>query len=49
LGIQTGLDLDALVDTGAWISAFLNRPSGSRAGRALATRRAAAEAAAASA
>ena len=39
LGIETGLDLDRLVDTGQWISGFLGRPSGSRAGRALATRR----------
>ena len=39
LGIQTGLNLDALVDTGAWISAFLGRKSMSRAGAALAARK----------
>jgi hydroxymethylglutaryl-CoA lyase len=35
LGADTGIDLDALVDTGAWISAVLERPNGSRVGRAL--------------
>ena len=39
LGISTGLDLDRLVDAGAWISAFLGRKSMSRAGSALATRK----------
>ena len=42
MGIGTGIDLDALVDTGAWISAQLGRPSGSRVGRALLARRASA-------
>ncbi len=47
LGIETGLDLDALVDTGQWISSQLGRRNGSRAGSALAAKRAAqAEAAA---
>ena len=41
LGIETGLDLDALVDTGQWISEQIGRPSNSRAGKALAVRRAA--------
>lgn len=40
LGIETGLDLDRLVDTGQWISAQLGRRSQSRAGNALAARRA---------
>ena len=40
LGIRTGIDLDALVGIGQWISGILNRPSASRAGRALAARKA---------
>jgi hydroxymethylglutaryl-CoA lyase len=39
LGAQTGVDLDALVDCGAWISAELGRVSGSRVARALLARR----------
>jgi hydroxymethylglutaryl-CoA lyase len=39
LGIETGIDLDKLVDTGAWISAFLKREPGSKAGRAIAARK----------
>ncbi|MCC7059717.1 MAG: hydroxymethylglutaryl-CoA lyase [Burkholderiaceae bacterium] len=39
LGIETGLELDRLVDTGQWISAQLGRRSLSRAGTALAARR----------
>jgi hydroxymethylglutaryl-CoA lyase len=39
LGIETGLDLDALVDTGQWISKQLQRPSASRAGNAIAARK----------
>ncbi len=39
LGIETGLDLDALVDTGQWISRELGRASASRAGNAIAARR----------
>jgi hydroxymethylglutaryl-CoA lyase len=39
LGIRTGIDLERLVDIGQWISAILNRPSSSRAGRALAAKR----------
>ena len=42
MGIDTGIDLDALVDTGAWISAQLGRPPVARVGRALLARRAAA-------
>ena len=39
LGARTGIDLDALVDCGAWISAELGLVSGSRAARALLARR----------
>ena len=39
LGIETGIDLDAMVEAGQWISAFLGRKSMSRAGNALAARR----------
>jgi hydroxymethylglutaryl-CoA lyase len=41
MGIDTGIDLDALVDTGGWISAQLGRPPVARVGRALLARRAA--------
>jgi hydroxymethylglutaryl-CoA lyase len=39
LGVRTGVDLEALVDCGAWISAELGRLSGSRVARALLARR----------
>ena len=39
LGIETGLNLDALVDAGAFISGVLGRPPVSRAGKALLTKR----------
>jgi len=39
LGIETGIDLDALVDAGAFISAVLGREPVSRAARALLARR----------
>jgi hydroxymethylglutaryl-CoA lyase len=39
MGIRTGIDLDALVDAGAWISEQLGRPSGSRVARALLAKR----------
>jgi len=39
LGIDTGIELDKLVDAGAWISAQLGRPSASRAGKALLAKR----------
>ena len=39
LGAQTGVDLDALVDCGAWISAQLGRDNGSRVGRAMLAKR----------
>ena len=40
LGIATGVDIEALVDAGAWISQRLGRPPASRVGRALLARRA---------
>jgi hydroxymethylglutaryl-CoA lyase len=39
MGIATGLDLDALVDTGAWISDVVGRPPVSRVSRALLAKR----------
>ena len=39
LGIDTGIDLDALVDAGAFISGVLGRPPVSRAGKALLSKR----------
>ncbi|MCP5270934.1 MAG: hydroxymethylglutaryl-CoA lyase [Burkholderiaceae bacterium] len=42
LGAATGVDEDALADTGAWISAQLGRANGSRAGRARLAKRPAA-------
>jgi len=40
LGIDTGIDLDQVVDAGQFISQFLGRKSASRAGNALAAKRA---------
>jgi hydroxymethylglutaryl-CoA lyase len=40
MGIDTGINLDALVDAGAWISEQLGRPTGSRVARALLAKRA---------
>lgn len=39
LGIETGIDLNAVVDAGQFISAHLNRKAASRAGNALAAKR----------
>jgi hydroxymethylglutaryl-CoA lyase len=39
LGVATGLDLDALVDAGAWISGVVGRPPASRVSRALLVKR----------
>lgn len=39
LGADTGVDLDALVDCGAWISGVLERGNGSRVGRAMLAKR----------
>jgi len=36
MGIDTGIDLPALAETGRWLSGLLGRQSGSKAGRALA-------------
>jgi hydroxymethylglutaryl-CoA lyase len=41
LGVETGINLDKLVETGVWISAFLKREPGSKAGRAIAARKSA--------
>jgi hydroxymethylglutaryl-CoA lyase len=40
LGIRTGIDLDKLVETGIWISAVLKREPGSKAGKAIAAKKA---------
>ncbi len=40
LGIDTGIDLDVLVDTGVWISKQLKRETASRVARAILARRA---------
>jgi hydroxymethylglutaryl-CoA lyase len=39
LGIETGVDLGKLVDTGNWISAYLRRSSGSKTARAITAKR----------
>jgi len=39
LGIETGIDLDKVVDTGIWISSILKRIPGSKAGRAIAAKK----------
>ena len=39
MGVETGIDLEALVDAGAYISHFLNRPTLSRAATALLAKR----------
>jgi len=36
LGIETGVDLDALADTGRWLARLLGRDTGSKVGKALA-------------
>ncbi|HTP61964.1 MAG TPA: hydroxymethylglutaryl-CoA lyase [Burkholderiales bacterium] len=41
LGIETGVDLARVVDIGVWISSVLKREPGSKAGRAIAAKRAA--------
>jgi len=37
LGLDSGVDLEALADTGRWLAALLGRPTGSRTGQAMAT------------
>ena len=39
MGINTGIDLDKLVDAGKFISDFLGRPSGSRVATAILSKR----------
>jgi hydroxymethylglutaryl-CoA lyase len=39
MGIDTGIDLDKLVDAGAFISDFLHRKSGSRVATAILNKR----------
>jgi hydroxymethylglutaryl-CoA lyase len=39
MGIETGIDLDALIDAGQFISEQLSRPTNSRAAKALMTKR----------
>ncbi|MHB8949632.1 MAG: hydroxymethylglutaryl-CoA lyase [Rhodoferax sp.] len=39
MGIDTGIDLDELIDAGQFISDFLGRPTNSRAGKALFNKR----------
>jgi hydroxymethylglutaryl-CoA lyase len=39
LGIETGVDLDAVAEIGGWISNLLNRPNAARAGRAMLAKR----------
>jgi hydroxymethylglutaryl-CoA lyase len=36
LGVRTGIDLDALAETGRWLATLLGRDTGSKAGKALA-------------
>jgi hydroxymethylglutaryl-CoA lyase len=38
LGIETGIDLDALAATGTWITQAIGRPNRSKVGVALASR-----------
>lgn len=39
LGIETGIDMDKLLDAAAYITKHLNRPTVSRAGKALEIKR----------
>jgi len=41
MGIETGIDLDKLIDAGVFISSFLQRKPNSRAATALLNKRAA--------
>jgi hydroxymethylglutaryl-CoA lyase len=40
LGIRTGVDLDKVVDTGQWICAIIGKEPASKAGKALAAKKA---------
>jgi hydroxymethylglutaryl-CoA lyase len=35
MGVQTGVDLPALVETGRWLAALLGRETASKVGRAM--------------
>ena len=37
LGIETGIDLAKLADTGRWLASKLGRETGSKVGKALST------------
>ena len=39
MGMTTGINMDALVDVGQWLASLLERPTQSRAGRALLAKR----------
>ena len=39
LGIKTGVDLERLVEVGEWISAYLKKPSSSKAGKAISAKK----------
>lgn len=39
LGVETGIDIDKLTDAGVYICEVLGRPSGSKAGTAIAAKR----------
>jgi hydroxymethylglutaryl-CoA lyase len=39
LGIETGVDLEAVARTGVWISSVLGRPNASKVGQAMAASR----------
>jgi hypothetical protein len=39
MGIETGVDMDALLDAASFICTYLDRPTVSRAGRALGIKR----------
>ena len=36
MGVETGVDLPALAETGRWLSAVLGRENGSKVGKAMA-------------
>ena len=36
LGIETGIDLERLADTGRWLATVLGRETGSKVGKAMA-------------
>jgi hydroxymethylglutaryl-CoA lyase len=40
LGMETGVDVDALADIGGWITGEIGKPNGSAVGKALLGKRA---------